>query len=280
MPLLVGIAVAASLAAPPPPAPGKHVRPTKIAVSELDAEFGTDEKFAHLVTTLVTAELRKVPAFTVTSQDDIKSLIGFDRQRQMLQCAEASCLAEIGGALGVDQMVTGSIAKLGESLVLVLRAVDVHKAKVVHEVTRRLVAARQDAVLDILPGAVAELYGLPPPPGPKPAPEPAPAAALSPNVQGAYQGSTSRWDNGSGSLLATGLFLVLGGGGTIGAFEAIASPSTAGGVTRYRGIGAGSVQLFDDIGYASEGLAVAGLAMFVGGLTWGLATPAHGSASP
>ncbi len=74
----------------------------------------------------------------------------------MLGCADTSCLAEIGGA-GVEQIVTGSMAKIGESIVLVLRVVDVRHGMVLRDVTRRLRRASQDTLLDALPEAVAQL---------------------------------------------------------------------------------------------------------------------------
>ncbi|HUB06726.1 MAG TPA: hypothetical protein VMB50_06985, partial [Myxococcales bacterium] len=169
----------------------------KVAVQDLEAGLGADPKLVHLVTTLTVSELRKLPGLAVTSRQDIENLLGFAKERQMLQCSEASCLAEIGGALGVDQMVTGSLSRLGDSLVLVLRAVDVHKARVLHDVTRRVAADKPDAVLDLLPGAVAELY-----PGRAP-PPPAPVAAItaSPPPARHHRSAAPWWLAGAGAVV-------------------------------------------------------------------------------
>ena len=135
-------------------------RATKIAVSELEAGYGGDPKLAHTLTALLTGELRKRPSLAVTSQEDIKSLLGLQREKQLLNCGDTSCLSEIGGALG-DQMVTGSLGHVGESYLLDLRAIDVKKAVVLKEASRRLRTTDQEALLDAIAELSAELYPLP-----------------------------------------------------------------------------------------------------------------------
>ena len=43
--------------------------------------------------------------------------------------SDTSCLVEIGGALGVDYLVSGSVGKLGDAFVIILKLMDVHEAK-------------------------------------------------------------------------------------------------------------------------------------------------------
>jgi hypothetical protein len=134
---------------------------TKVAVSELEAGFGADPKLVHTLTALLTAELRKRSTLAITSQEDIKTLLGLQRQKQLLNCAEKSCLTEIGGALGVDQMVTGSLSQVGESYLLDLRAIDVKKAVALHEASRRLHTTDPEAWLDAVAELSGELYPAP-----------------------------------------------------------------------------------------------------------------------
>lgn len=53
----------------------------------------------------------------VTTAADISTLLGFERQKELLGCAEnaQSCIAELANALGVDGLVVGSIGKFGEN---------------------------------------------------------------------------------------------------------------------------------------------------------------------
>ncbi|MBK7859418.1 MAG: hypothetical protein IPJ65_12505 [Archangiaceae bacterium] len=48
----------------------------------------------------------------VISARDIGAALGIERQREMLGCAESSCVAELAGALGADGMVLGDVGKL------------------------------------------------------------------------------------------------------------------------------------------------------------------------
>lgn len=232
---------------------------TKVAVSEMEVGPGADPKIAHLVTTLVASELHKRPSLSVTSQEDIQNLLGLNRQRQLLQCADASCLAEIGGALGVDQMVTGSLSKLGGSQVIVLRVVDVRHARVLRDVNRRIQDPKADAILDVLPAMIVELY-------PNDAPQPAPAAAVTPPAQlkqAGHRRTLAPW-----WLAGAGLVVAITGATMAGVEYGAANPQTTGSLTRYD-IPYSQAQ----IGIAGEVVAAVGAAALLGGLGWGLLRP-------
>ena len=255
--LLAPWLAAALLAAP---------KPTKLAVSEVEAGPDTDPKLAHFVTTLVTSALRERPSLAVTSQEDIKNLLGFQRQKDLLGCAEASCLAEVGGALGVDQMVNGSLAKIGDSLVLVLRVIDVHHGQVLRDVTRRLRNASQDALLDALPGAVEQLY-----PGLRPGHR-APSAATIGRGAGAApalldplvasrRGRRRPRPSRCGVMLAVAAAASSGSRGVVGGTDYTTSWSAA--------------QTLNTVGYVGQGLAIAGVVtLLVPAQGWGLLRPA------
>ncbi len=53
------------------------------------------------------------PDLRVTSQRDIQQMLGLERQKQLLGCTgeSSSCLAELAGALGVDLVLSGSVAR-------------------------------------------------------------------------------------------------------------------------------------------------------------------------
>jgi hypothetical protein len=39
-------------------------------------------------------------------------MLAFEKQRQMLGCADSGCIAEIGGALGVDYVISGKVSRI------------------------------------------------------------------------------------------------------------------------------------------------------------------------
>ncbi len=130
------------------PAAAKHLeiaKGAKAAVMRFDAH-GVDDGIAQSLTDLLAIELRKLAAMSVISRSEIKALLELEGQRQMLQCDdEQSCLIEVGGALGVDFLVSGGIGKLGDAYVLSLKLIDVNGAKV----ARRAVESFRGPVSDL-----------------------------------------------------------------------------------------------------------------------------------
>jgi hypothetical protein len=63
----------------------------------------------------VANELDRLGVFKVITSDAIRAMLAFEKQRQMLGCTDADCLAEVGGALGVDYLVSGKVSRLAAS---------------------------------------------------------------------------------------------------------------------------------------------------------------------
>ncbi len=102
----------------------------KVAVLDLQAK-GAPAETAASVTNLVASELDRIGVFKVVSGEDIRAMLTFEKTRQSLGCeSDISCLAEIGGALGVDYIVAGSLGKLGDTFTLFLNLMDIKKAVV------------------------------------------------------------------------------------------------------------------------------------------------------
>ncbi len=98
-------------------------------------------------------ELRGV---RVTTNREIAALVGFERQKQLLNCGDGgtSCLAELAGALGVDGLITGSLAKVGNGYVINLKVVD-NEARTLAIFSERLKS--DEALLDWLTSASEKL---------------------------------------------------------------------------------------------------------------------------
>jgi len=78
---------------------------------------------------IVAAEVAAL-GHSVVSSSDINAMLSLEKQKELIGCTEVSCLAEIGGALGVEMMVNGSVGKLGDVFSLTLALVDTRKAEV------------------------------------------------------------------------------------------------------------------------------------------------------
>lgn len=117
------IGLLATLSASPALAAG-----VSIAVTDLKAR-GVDPVAAGALTTEVTNTLSQLGVFSVISGEDIKRLLTLEATRQACTGdADAACLAEIGGALGVDYLVYGEVAKLGDTFSISLSLLDTARA--------------------------------------------------------------------------------------------------------------------------------------------------------
>ncbi len=226
--------VVAALAAPQF-APAQPQRTIRIAILDIRA-LGTDAAKAELLSEVALTEAASIAGIEVIGKSDINSIVGFEKQKQVMGCAEDStCLAEIGGALGVDYILVGSLGGLGDLFRIDLKLVDAKRAKVrarvgvtVEGKESRLVAAIQKAVHDLVGPVGRDLSAVanaaPPPvkeptrvdakPDPKLAARPAAAVPIAP-VRGdagvattTDAGARRRWAYISGG---TGAALLLGG---------------------------------------------------------------------
>jgi hypothetical protein len=59
--------------------------------------------------------------FKVVSAGDVQTMLGIERQKQLLGCGDDSCVGEIAGALNADATVVGKIAKLDPSYTVGVR---------------------------------------------------------------------------------------------------------------------------------------------------------------
>ncbi len=150
---MLSLLLAAALAAPPAP-------PLKIATLALDGA-GLPEGMAASATVLVPTEVRRArPDAQVISSEDVRSLLTHQKDRLVLGCgADAACLADLGGVLGVDEIVAGRLGRLGDTWVLELRRLDVKQARNLASVTRAVGSA--EALVGAVRSATGELYAAP-----------------------------------------------------------------------------------------------------------------------
>ncbi len=104
-----------------------------LAVLDLGAS-GTDEKAAENLTQVVVHELKNFEGISVISRDEIKSMLLHEQSKMLVGCDDASCLAEIGGALGVQYLVSGSAGRMGDTYLLHLKLIDIREARVANRV--------------------------------------------------------------------------------------------------------------------------------------------------
>lgn len=136
-------------------------RTTKVVLLPLVPLGGVAKETAQLLGDALAGELRRRPGVSVLTQSDVAALLGIEKTRQMLGCVEAGCMADIGGALGADRVVHGSLGRVGGSLVVNLSALEPRRAASAASVSERLRGAGDEAFLDALPALADALLAEP-----------------------------------------------------------------------------------------------------------------------
>ncbi|MEW5847600.1 MAG: hypothetical protein AB2A00_02260 [Myxococcota bacterium] len=147
---MVGLTATAEPAAPP--------EKPSLAVLSLTASEGVSEELRKAVNHLLLDEIRATRQFSrVISTKDVEDMLSLERQRQLMDCDSSSCIAEIAGALGADQILSVSLTKVASSMLLTLRLLDARRAQVLAYVTERVKAGDEEQVIDLVRPAVRRL---------------------------------------------------------------------------------------------------------------------------
>ncbi len=150
---LFAVVLSAALAADKP----------KLAVLDVQP-IGVDAAQAIALGEAMTQELSRRGFFEVISSNDIRTLLGVERQKQLLGCGDSSCTAELSGAIGARFVLQSSLTKLGDSLQLSLQMLDTAKSQSLARSVR--IAKDTGQLAALLPWALAEATATPLPPAP------------------------------------------------------------------------------------------------------------------
>lgn len=112
--------------------------PKRVKVAVLDIKtVGTFEpKTVQGLSALIASTVEQHDV-QVLSGADIATLVGFEKQKQLLGCTESSCLAEIGGALGAEYLLTTEIAQVGDIWLISMSLLDVVRSRGVRRTSKQ-----------------------------------------------------------------------------------------------------------------------------------------------
>lgn len=185
-----------------PPLAATAAEKPKLAVLALriDTEMppGTDRTLNEILL----AEFDQQSDFEVLGSSDVATMLEVDSQKMLLGCDEESCIAEIGGALGVSLVAMPSVGAVGDRYVINLKLIDVAAVKVLSRVTE-YVPHDESKLVEGIRGAVAQLLSAVGVGAPSPLAEPAGSGFL----------DVAPW---------VGLGLAVAAAGTGGAFAGLA----------------------------------------------------------
>ncbi|OGQ77270.1 MAG: hypothetical protein A2289_02260 [Deltaproteobacteria bacterium RIFOXYA12_FULL_58_15] len=94
--------------------PTARAAETKLAVMPLTAKR-VPASTVEILDDLLVNEVGAKSGSIVIGSQDINAMLGLDKMKDALGCTDLSCAADIGGALGVDFVLTGSVSNLRSS---------------------------------------------------------------------------------------------------------------------------------------------------------------------
>ncbi len=169
--------------------------PVRVVVPDVRVTGEVDPNKVTGLTALIASEVARRADLTVVSGADIVAMVSFEEQKQLLGCTEASCFAELAGALGARFVVASEISRFGTSWLLSLALLDTREATAKKRLTKR--TEDEAAVLDAASDGVRELLEAIPAPT-----EPAPAVIATPPADSP---DYLRWSAiGGGALVGLG----------------------------------------------------------------------------
>lgn len=130
----------------------------KLAVLDVQA-VGVEEADARAISEAMTQELDRRGFFEIITASDIRTLLGVERQKQLLGCSDSSCTTELSGAIGARFVLQSTVTRLGTSTQLSIQMLDTSKAQSVARSLRLAKDARQ--LVTLLPWALAEATATP-----------------------------------------------------------------------------------------------------------------------
>ncbi|MBP8806081.1 MAG: PEGA domain-containing protein [Kofleriaceae bacterium] len=136
-----------------PPAPSDEVLPEqaltqRLAVWRIDA-LGIDAELVGRLEALFRMELDRLATAPLPTRRDVdKAVAG---QRELAGCGgDDKCLSAIGKRLGVDVMVTGSVAAMGDNYVMNIKAVDVAKGTQIRRIATDPLRGSPDELIEAI----------------------------------------------------------------------------------------------------------------------------------
>ncbi len=170
-----------------------------IAVLDVRTGAGVDPSLAPYLTQVLAQEVEARTHNAPLVSADVTAMLGFERNKRMLGCSEedSQCLAEITGALGVQNVLATSLAVAGGKYLLSLSLLDARRARPLKR-SAQAVAFDNDALVAAVRHGAWEIFG---------GKEPVPTALVAPAPAGPTLPSrrTVAWITGGTAIALAGV---------------------------------------------------------------------------
>jgi len=130
-----------------------------VAVINLKAAGGLTQADAELITDHLNTDLFKTGRINLLERAQINDILKEQGFQNSGACTDEACLVQMGQVLGVEEIITGSIGKLGGLFLVNLRSIDVANGKIITILSEDVPGSLEE-VVKYLPGIARELVGL------------------------------------------------------------------------------------------------------------------------
>ncbi len=131
-----------------------------VFVAKLQAGPGTSEGEASLLNdALLVAIKRFDDKFEIRTSQDIEGIAKLEEAQTLAGCDVVSCAAEIGDALGAEQLVTGQLGRVGSTWILSLTRTERSTLKALARTQVRAQGEAPDILFPMIEQQAAEAFG-------------------------------------------------------------------------------------------------------------------------
>ena len=130
-----------------------------IAILTIKPSGGITKGESELITDRLNIELFKTGQVNMVERNEMSEILKEQGFQQSGACSDDACLVEMGQLLGVQDVISGSLGRLGSLVIINLRMIDVATGKIMRVVSRDVEGELQD-VIKLLPNTARELLGL------------------------------------------------------------------------------------------------------------------------
>ncbi|MFC2170819.1 PEGA domain-containing protein [Calditrichota bacterium] len=109
---------------------GQIVDIYNVAVIDLDMSAGVTEGYKRPLSDRLRQELVKTGRFKVVERNNMEGILR-EQGFQMEDCSSDECAVEMGRLLGVQKIIAGSLAKVGETHTINVRMIDIESGEIV-----------------------------------------------------------------------------------------------------------------------------------------------------
>jgi hypothetical protein len=129
---------------------------TGIAMLGVRASHGVEASLAQLLDEALLVTLKKSGVYSsILGSSDVAQMLDHDQQKSILGCEEDSCLAEVGGALGVPYLGSCTLGKLGDRYLITLKVISTEDSKVLSRTMRQV--DNEGGLVEAVQGLVEEV---------------------------------------------------------------------------------------------------------------------------